>query len=216
MPPPSIRSGRSRADVADAALLLNGDRRPRPGGFHLACRPACRITRPPWADGIKGLRIGIPKEYFASRDSTPRSARAVEGAVRDTGGAGARAWWRSRCPTPATRVAVYYLIATAEASSNLARYDGVKYGFRADGAADLMEMYRRTRAQGFGAEVKRRIMLGTYCLSAGYYDAYYGKASQVRTLIAADFKQAFEAATSSPAPRRPRRPSRSARRSTTR
>ena len=90
-------------------------------------------------------------------------------------------------------VAVYYVIAPCEASSNLARYDGVKYGFRADGADDLMQMYRRTRSQGFGAEVRRRIIIGTYCLSAGYYDAYYGKASQVRTLIVADFKKAFEA-----------------------
>ena len=89
-------------------------------------------------------------------------------------------------------VAVYYVIAPCEASSNLARYDGVKYGFRATASADLMHMYRSTRSQGFGAEVQRRIIIGTYCLSAGYYDAYYGKASQVRTLIVEDFKKAFE------------------------
>ena len=86
---------------------------------------------------------------------------------------------------------VYYLIAPAEASSNLARYDGVKYGFRAGNDENLIAMYRKTRSEGFGAEVKRRIMLGTYALSAGYYDAYYGKASQVRTLIRRDFEEGF-------------------------
>ncbi|HPE45858.1 MAG TPA: amidase family protein, partial [Deltaproteobacteria bacterium] len=89
-------------------------------------------------------------------------------------------------------VAVYYIVATAEASSNLARYDGVRYGLRDTENADLFEMYCETRAQGFGEEVKRRIMLGTYALSAGYYDAYYRKASQVRTLIAEDFRRAFK------------------------
>jgi aspartyl-tRNA(Asn)/glutamyl-tRNA(Gln) amidotransferase subunit A len=89
-------------------------------------------------------------------------------------------------------VAVYYLIATAEASSNLARYDGVSYGFRDQDARSLMEMYKETRSKGFGAEVKRRILIGTYALSAGYYDAYYKKASQVRTLILGDFNRAFE------------------------
>jgi aspartyl-tRNA(Asn)/glutamyl-tRNA(Gln) amidotransferase subunit A len=88
-------------------------------------------------------------------------------------------------------LAVYYIIAPAEASSNLARYDGVKYGFRAKGNRDLLEMYKETRSQGFGAEVKRRIMLGTYALSAGYYEAYYRKASQVRTRIREDFQKAF-------------------------
>jgi aspartyl-tRNA(Asn)/glutamyl-tRNA(Gln) amidotransferase subunit A len=89
-------------------------------------------------------------------------------------------------------VAVYYIIAPAEASSNLARYDGVKYGFRSKGHHDLLDMYRETRSQGFGAEVKRRIMLGTYALSAGYYEAYYRKASQVRTLIQDDFRKVFQ------------------------
>jgi aspartyl-tRNA(Asn)/glutamyl-tRNA(Gln) amidotransferase subunit A len=90
-------------------------------------------------------------------------------------------------------VAVYYILATAEASSNLARYDGVKYGFRAEGARDLIDQYRRTRSEGFGPEVRRRIMLGTYALSSGYYDAYYRKAQQVRTLILNDFTAAFRA-----------------------
>ena len=89
-------------------------------------------------------------------------------------------------------IATYYVVATAEASSNLARYDGVRYGFRAEGAGDLKEMYEKTRSQGFGPEVKRRIMLGTYVLSAGYYDAYYLKAQQVRTLVRRDYEQAFQ------------------------
>ena len=97
----------------------------------------------------------------------------------------------SRCRTPSTPCPTYYLVATAEASSNLARFDGVRYGHRARGAQTLSEMYRRSRNEGFGTEVKRRIMLGTYALSAGYYDAYYLKAQQVRTLLARDFQQAF-------------------------
>jgi aspartyl-tRNA(Asn)/glutamyl-tRNA(Gln) amidotransferase subunit A len=95
-------------------------------------------------------------------------------------------------PHTAYGLAVYYLIAPAEASSNLARYDGVKFGLRAPGGRDLIDMYSRTRAQGFGAEVKRRVMLGTYALSAGYYDAYYGRAQRVRTLVRRDFEQAFQ------------------------
>jgi len=94
-------------------------------------------------------------------------------------------------PNAGYAIAVYYIIATAEASSNLARYDGVRYGFRAENAPELRQMYRKTRAEGFGPEVKRRIMLGTYVLSAGYYDAYYRKAQQVRTLIKNDFLKAF-------------------------
>jgi aspartyl-tRNA(Asn)/glutamyl-tRNA(Gln) amidotransferase subunit A len=97
-----------------------------------------------------------------------------------------------RLPHAPHALSAYYLIAPAEASSNLARYDGVRYGFRAPGVRDLLHMYTETREQGFGAEVKRRIMLGTYALSSGYYDAYYGRAQQVRTLIARDFAAAFE------------------------
>jgi aspartyl-tRNA(Asn)/glutamyl-tRNA(Gln) amidotransferase subunit A len=97
-----------------------------------------------------------------------------------------------RLPHAPHGVAAYYLIAPAEASSNLARYDGVRYGHRADGVRDLLGMYTKTREEGFGAEVKRRIMLGTYALSSGYYDAYYGRAQKVRTLIARDFEQAWE------------------------
>ena len=97
-----------------------------------------------------------------------------------------------KLPTTDAAVATYYVIATAEASSNLARYDGVKYGLRAKDTKDLLDLYRKTREEGFGSEVKRRIMLGTYALSAGYYDAYYGKAQAVRTLIKEDFNAAFE------------------------
>jgi aspartyl-tRNA(Asn)/glutamyl-tRNA(Gln) amidotransferase subunit A len=138
--------------------------------------------------GLKGLRIGIPKEYFIE-GMDPDVDRAVRSAIDVLVSLGARAVDVS---LPHTRVAIaaYYLIATSEASSNLARYDGVKYGFRAEGK-DLIDMYRETRAQGFGPEVKRRIMLGTYALSAGYYDAYYRKAQQVRTLIKDDFQKAF-------------------------
>src|SRR6185295_717642 len=95
-------------------------------------------------------------------------------------------------PNAKYAIAVYYIIATAEASSNLARFDGVRYGFRAEEATELRSMYRRTREEGFGPEVKRRIMLGTYVLSAGYYDAYYRKAQQVRMLLREDFRKAFE------------------------
>ena len=141
---------------------------------------------------IQGLRIGIPAEYSASEGLDPEVSAAVEAAVATLESLGAE---RVSISLPHTRyaVAVYYVIAPCEASSNLARYDAVKYGLRADGPADLMQMYRFTRSQGFGAEVQRRIIIGTYCLSAGYYDAYYGKASQVRTLIVEDFRKAFAA-----------------------
>jgi aspartyl-tRNA(Asn)/glutamyl-tRNA(Gln) amidotransferase subunit A len=139
---------------------------------------------------VRGLRIGIPAEYFGEGlDAEVRSA--VENAIQKLAEAGCEVVPIS---LPHTRYAIptYYVIATAEASSNLARYDGVRYGFRATGAKTLAEMYRRTRDAAFGTEVKRRIMLGTYVLSAGYYDAYYLKAQRVRTLIARDFEQAFE------------------------
>jgi len=142
-------------------------------------------------EGIEGLTIGIPREYHTSEGIDPDVAAAVKAAMANLESLGARMVEVSLPHTPHA-VAVYYLIATSEASSNLARYDGVKYGFRDPGADQLVDMYQQTRSNGFGAEVKRRIVLGTYALSAGYYDAYYGKASQVRTLIANDFKTAFE------------------------
>jgi aspartyl-tRNA(Asn)/glutamyl-tRNA(Gln) amidotransferase subunit A len=139
--------------------------------------------------GIKGLRLGLPKEYFLE-GMQPEVEQAVRRAVKELEGLGATV---REVSLPHSRYAVgaYYLIATAEASSNLARYDGVKYGTRVEDADSLLDMYRRTRDRGFGAEVKRRIMLGTYALSAGYYDAYYLKAQRVRTLIRRDFMNVF-------------------------
>lgn len=136
----------------------------------------------------KGLRLGLPKEYFEGLGS--ETGRAVETAIKTLEKLGCEV---KQISLPHTRYALscYYIIATAEASSNLARYDGVRYTSRQEGAT-LSEMYRNTRGLGFGAEVKRRIMLGTYVLSAGYYDAYYLKAQKVRTLIARDFSRAFE------------------------
>jgi aspartyl-tRNA(Asn)/glutamyl-tRNA(Gln) amidotransferase subunit A len=123
---------------------------------------------------------------------SPEVEAAIQKAVGVLEGMGARCTEISLPHAPYV-VAVYYLIAPSEASSNLARYDGVKYGFRDANPEGLLEMYRRTRSKGFGPEVQRRIILGTYALSAGYYDAYYGKASQVRTLIVQDFREAFGA-----------------------
>lgn len=140
---------------------------------------------------IKGLRVGIPTQYFDIAGLDPEVAAAVKQAIKTLTQLGART---VEIALPHTRygVAAYYVIAPSEASSNLARYDGVKYGLRNGEQNDLLEMYRTTRLKGFGAEVQRRILLGTYALSAGYYDAYYLKASQVRTLIMNDFKAAFE------------------------
>ena len=137
---------------------------------------------------IKGLKVGVPREFF-QEGLDPEVRAAVEDALKTLERLGAELIPVS-LPHTDYAVGAYYLIATAEASSNLARYDGVKYGFRAE-AKNLMEMYRETRSRGFGAEVRRRIMLGTYSLSAGYYDAYYRKATQVRALIRGDFDEAF-------------------------
>ena len=140
--------------------------------------------------GVKGLRLGLPKEYFVE-GMDPEVEGAVREAARELERLGARVVEVS-LPHTKYAVATYYLLATAEASSNLARYDGVRYGHRAREARSLTEMYEATRAEGFGPEVKARIMLGTYALSAGYYDAYYLKAQKVRTLIRRDFLEAFE------------------------
>jgi aspartyl-tRNA(Asn)/glutamyl-tRNA(Gln) amidotransferase subunit A len=141
------------------------------------------------AKPVRGLKLGVAKEYFGEGlDDEVRAA--VELAIDKLKGLGCEIVPVS---LPHTRFAIptYYLIATAEASANLARYDGVRYGHRSSGVKTLSEMYRRSRDEGYGAEVKRRIMLGTYALSAGYYDAYYLKAQKVRTLLAQDFKEAF-------------------------
>lgn len=139
---------------------------------------------------IKGARIGLPRSLFGEGlDAEVReSVEAGVAVYRDLGAEIVDI----ELPRARYSIAVYYIIATAEASSNLARFDGVRYGFRAEEAPRLRDMYRKTREEGFGAEVKRRIMLGTYVLSAGYYEAYYGKAQQVRALIRDDFRKAFE------------------------
>ena len=154
--------------------------------------PAYRVPDEPVADGrpLRGLRIGRPKEYFpASLDAAMRER--LDWAYERLKFLGAEV---SEVSLPHTELAipVYYIVAPAEASSNLARFDGARYGPRPEGEGGLREMYERTRSAGFGAEVTRRVLLGTYVLSAGYYDAYYKKAQEVRTLIARDFADAFE------------------------
>ena len=143
------------------------------------------------SQGLEGMTVGIPREYAALEGLDPDVSAAVENAQNVIMERGA-ACVDVSLPNMEHVVAVYYVIAPCEASSNLARYDGVRYGFRDAESDDLMAMYTHTRTGGFGAEVQRRIIIGTYCLSAGYYDAYYGKASQVRTLIRNDFERAFE------------------------
>ena len=140
---------------------------------------------------VKGLRIGLPREYFEGEGLDPAVKAAVERALKVLTDQGATVVEVS-LPHTGYALSTYYLIAPAEASSNLARYDGVRYGHRAEGVSGLIEMMSKTRAEGFGAEVKRRIMIGTYALSAGYYEAFYGKAQKVRTLIRRDFTEAFE------------------------
>ncbi len=140
--------------------------------------------------GVKGLKIGLPREYFATEGVDPDIVAAVQKTIASLEAQGAEVVEVS-LPHTEYAVATYYLIATAEASSNLARFDGVRYGHRAE-ASELSELYEKSRSEGFGPEVKRRIMLGTYVLSAGFYDAYYRKAQQVRTLIRQDFEEAFK------------------------
>ena len=175
-------------DVRDAAILLEAIAGHDPADSTSVQRPVGDYQAALSGD-IRGLRIGVPKEYFV-----PGMETEVEQAVR----AALRRFERSGAsvdeislPHTEYAVAVYYIVATAEASSNLARYDGMRFGCRAD-AQDLTETYRISRELGFGTEVKRRIMLGTYVLSAGYYDAYYLKAQRVRTLIKSDFDEAFK------------------------
>jgi aspartyl-tRNA(Asn)/glutamyl-tRNA(Gln) amidotransferase subunit A len=138
---------------------------------------------------VKGLRVGVPKEFFVE-GMQPEVEDAVRAALKHYESMGA-AIIEVSLPHTDYAIAAYYLIATAEASANLERYDGIRYGPRVE-ADNLLDLYRKTRARGFGAEVKRRIMLGTFALSTGYYDAYYLKAQKVRTLIKRDFEQAFE------------------------
>ncbi len=142
------------------------------------------LTKP-----VEGLRVGVPEEYFGE-GLDPEIRAAVERAIDGLKAAGCVVK-PVRLPHTKYAIPTYYVIATAEASSNLSRFDGVRFGFRETGAKTLGSMFRETREEGFGAEVKRRILLGTYALSAGYYDAYYRKAQQIRTLLARDFMAAF-------------------------
>ena len=177
--------GRTVRDVAEVLGLV--------AGADSNDSTCAAVPVPDYAAGldapIAGLRIGVPEEYFAA-GLDPEVRRKVEAGIALLEKLGCRRV-PIRLPHTEFAIATYYIIATAEASSNLARYDGVRYGLRAE-ASTLSEMYRKTRRQGFGAEVKRRIMLGTYALSSGYYDAYYLRAQKVRTLLARDFAQAFE------------------------
>jgi len=138
---------------------------------------------------LQGLRIGLPKEYFAD-GVEPAVRRAVEESIRWFTAHGARTV-DVALPNASLGVPVYYVIAPAEASSNLSRFDGVRYGHRAAEYRDLLDMYKKSRAEGFGPEVKRRILVGTYVLSHGYYDAYYLQAQKIRRIIAQDFQEAF-------------------------
>lgn len=175
-------------NVKDAALLLNVI-----SGHDPRDSTSVPVEVPDFTAGlgreIRGLKVGVPKEYFIE-GLDPEVEQGIKDAIGVLERLGAEIVEVS-LPHTGYAVAAYYILATSEASSNLARFDGVKYGFRADGK-DLIDMYMETRAQGFGPEVKRRIMLGTYALSAGYYDAYYKKAQQVRTLIKTDFEEAFK------------------------
>lgn len=174
--------------VRDAAVMLRAVAGADPRDSTCAARPVPDYEQALTGE-VRGMRIGVPKEFFVE-GMEPAVEQAVRGALRTLESLGAKTVEIS-LPHTGYAVAAYYLIATAEASANLARYDGVRYGFRAKADTNI-ELYNRTRAQGFGAEVKRRIMLGTFALSAGYYDAYYLKAQKVRTLIRRDFERAFE------------------------
>jgi aspartyl-tRNA(Asn)/glutamyl-tRNA(Gln) amidotransferase subunit A len=175
-------------DVRDTAILLGAIAGVDPRDTTSVPAPVPDYTAE--LDGsIGGLRLGVPDEYF-TEGMDPEVDRIVRQAIDAFRALGATTV-RVSLPTTAYALATYYLVAPAEASSNLARYDGVKYGLRVEGAKDLIDMSGRTRAAGFGPEVKRRIMLGAYALSAGYYDAYYGKALKVRTLVARDFQRVF-------------------------
>lgn len=173
----------------DCALLLNAITGRDPHDSTSLDLPAEDFTAGLGRD-LKGVRLGIPKEYFVD-GMDPRVRSTVEAAIKQCAEAGAELVEIS-LPHTEYAVSVYYIIATAEASANLARFDGVRYGRRAEQPKDLMDMYLRTREEGFGNEVKRRIILGTYVLSSGYYDAYYLRAQKVRTLIRRDFEAAFE------------------------
>jgi aspartyl-tRNA(Asn)/glutamyl-tRNA(Gln) amidotransferase subunit A len=176
-------------DVTDAAIVMNTI-----AGYDRRDSTSIDYTPPDYTQAlgkdIRGLRIGVPREYFVD-GMEPGVESAVRDAIRVLGDLGAIVEETSLPHTPQA-LAVYYIIAPSEASANLARYDGVKYGYSAKDASSMWDALEKTRQEGFGPEVKRRIMLGTYALSAGYYDAYYLKAQRVRTLIRQEFDEAFQ------------------------
>jgi aspartyl-tRNA(Asn)/glutamyl-tRNA(Gln) amidotransferase subunit A len=183
------QAGPLTRDVTDAALLFR----------HMVGHDPCDSTSLefpedialPSAETLKGVRLGVPEELAGTEGGVAAGVRECLDRtllLAEKLGASVEP---CRLPHAPHALSAYYLIAPAEASANLARYDGVRYGLRVDGDADLISMYNRTRSQGFGDEVKRRIMLGTYALSSGYYDAYYGTAQKVRTKITEDFRDAF-------------------------
>ncbi len=175
-------------DVRDCAIMLNAI-----SGHDVQDSTSVRAPVPDYVaalrEGLEGVRVGIPREYFGE-GLDPEVERAVRQGIDELKRAGAEIVDVS-LPHTEYGVAAYYIIAPAEASSNLARYDGVRFGLRDMEADSLLDMYKKSRSRGFGDEVKRRIIMGTYALSAGYYDAYYKKASQIRTLIVEDYKEAF-------------------------
>ena len=177
-------------DVRDAALVLNAI-----GGHDPCDSTSADVPLPDFTqgleDGVRGLRVGVPREYFAVEGMEEGVRRAVEDAIRQLRELGAEIDETISLPSTPHALTVYYILAPSEASANLARYDGVKYGFSDQQGASMWENMERTREFGFGDEVKRRIMLGAYALSAGYYDAYFKKAQQVRTLIRREFDAAF-------------------------
>ena len=183
------QAGVMARSAADAAFILD-----EMAGFDRRDSTCADVPVPDYVDALDddiiGLRIGLPKEYFGEGLDS-RVAAVIQEAIKEYERLGAKICEIS-LPNSPLSVPVYYVVAPAECSSNLARFDGVRYGHRCEAPKDLEDLYKRSRAEGFGAEVQRRIMIGTYVLSAGYYDAYYLKAQKIRHLIAEDFRRAFE------------------------
>ncbi len=175
--------------VEDAAMILQAI-----AGYDPADSTCLDVPVPDYLsginDGVKGMKLGVPKEYFGD-GIDPGVRKQVEAAIQKLAAQGAEILDIS-LPHAEFAVATYYVIAPAEASSNLSRFDGIRYGHRTANPADILDLYKKSREEGFGPEVKRRIILGTYVLSSGYYDAYYGRAQKVRTLIRRDFENAFQ------------------------